>query len=78
MLEMRQNIFKKNETRGRMHTQTRPFKPTAISKESFFPKVSSTGHVGELRSLQTINNFSYHDLLKICMKRNTKLNSVHS
>jgi len=36
-----------------LHTQTRPFKPTAISKEIFFPKASRTGHVGELRSLQT-------------------------
>jgi len=36
-----------------LHTQTRPFKPTAISKETFFPKASRTAHVGELRSLQT-------------------------
>lgn len=56
-LQMRQAAKKHNilwctRSRGCLHTQTRPFKPTAISKDSFFPKASSTGHVGELRSLQ--------------------------
>lgn len=32
-------------------THTLPFKPVAISNESFFPRASSTGHVGELNNL---------------------------
>nr|GMC74408.1 hypothetical protein C5167_019762 [Ipomoea batatas] len=32
-------------------TQIRPFKPIAISKESFLPRASRTGHVGELKSI---------------------------
>jgi hypothetical protein len=66
-----------DEARDCLHTQTRPFTPTAISKESFFPKVSSTGHVGELRSLQTTYNFSYHDLFKAYMDSKRKLNFLH-
>jgi hypothetical protein len=37
-----------HNTVQKSHTQTRPFKPTAISKESFLPSASRTGHVGEL------------------------------
>ena len=33
------------------HTQTRPLCPTAISNDSFFPRASRTGHVGELNNL---------------------------
>lgn len=34
-------------------TQTRPFNPTATSKEIFCPRASRTGHGGELSSLIT-------------------------
>lgn len=40
-------------------TQTRPFRPTAVSKESFFPSSSKTGHVGELSNLKQ-NQMSKH------------------
>lgn len=33
-------------------THTRPFRPTAISNESFFPRASRTGHVGELNNIR--------------------------
>jgi hypothetical protein len=76
--ETRNKIWHAETTRC-LHTQTRPFKPTAISNESFFPKVSSTGHVGVLRSLQTTYNFSYHDLLKLeSMHGQIKINKLHT
>jgi hypothetical protein len=44
-------------------TQTRPFNPTAISNDIFFPSASRTGHVGELNSLKIVNI-----ILLICHK----------
>lgn len=38
------------------HTQTRPFNPTAISKESLFPSASRTGQVGAPSNLK-VNGF---------------------
>ena len=65
----KKNIIWHARNRVFLHTQTRPFKPTAISKDSFFPKASSTGHVGELRSLQTTHNLSCQDLLMLCIDK---------
>lgn len=48
MVSMSQSCIKQ-------HTQTRPFKPTAISKDNFLPNSSSTGQVGELSSLEKEN-----------------------
>jgi hypothetical protein len=42
---------KSKKINNNKHTQTRPFSPTAISKDSFFPRASRTGHVGELNNL---------------------------
>lgn len=49
-------------------TQTRPFKPTAVSNESFFPRDSRTGHEGELRSLD--------ERIKSTMRMNDQKNDL--
>lgn len=50
---------------NKMHTQTRPFNPTANSKDRFFPRTSRTGHVGELNSLQVKVKFCHYSQNKI-------------
>lgn len=45
----------KKMNRCERHTQTRPLSPTAISNDSFFPRASRTGHVGELNNLLANN-----------------------
>jgi hypothetical protein len=53
---------------GRMITQTRPFKPTAISKDKFLPNTSKTGGVGLFSNLPTLKTNHHKSQFLIFLK----------
>lgn len=55
IISSKQSLYATRREDNKVHTHTRPFRPTAVSNDSFFPIASRTGQGGELNNLKVKN-----------------------